>query len=249
MDLMMDPNLRTAKQRLHRDIESYQNAVNDLHDYQRSEHYQPNTGNTFEDDVRTCTQQVTASQREYDKRRTKLFAKAKKLPEPKPRQGRKQKPERYCSQFWTNGYESDSTNSGEEMPLPPRAPAPPGPVRPTDTLTAAKWRPTVSIALVDRSTMTVFPDPPSRWCPDLTCRKNSSTRKLAACPHNLEKTLSADPAFPDSLKVERLRWHPDKFSKCPEDVRELFRAKASEIFVVVNRLYQQEGKKERRSQA
>jgi hypothetical protein len=43
--------------------------------------------------------------------------------------------------------------------------------------------------------------------------------------------------YPVRLKGERLRWYPDRFSRCKEELRDEFCGKATEVFVVLDRLY------------
>jgi hypothetical protein len=104
------------------------------------------------------------------------------------------------------------------------------------------WKIACDKALSDRSTMTSFPDPPYSSCAKRGCGITRNQRTLRACQCNIAAALQQDPEYPASLKAERLRWHPDKFSVCPEEHRLVFQAKAKEIFVVANHLYERDGK-------
>lgn len=83
--------------------------------------------------------------------------------------------------------------------------------------------------------MTAFPALPAWRCSNLGCAAHGSNRALSACACNIKLIFrSMDRA---SLKKERLRWHPDRFSSCPEKVREKFQKMAEEIFVVVDEIH------------
>jgi hypothetical protein len=116
----------------------------------------------------------------------------------------------------------------------------------TGTAAAAKlpsaWKHAANAALLDRAAMTAFPDPPASNCGRARCALERPLRVLEACECNVAAALRLDPEYPESLKTERVRWHPDKFGVCPEENMELFKKKATEIFVVANRLYEKDGK-------
>jgi hypothetical protein len=142
--------------------------------------------------------------------------------------------------FWKDDYQEE---------VPPKSPHQPRKggkrPRPEDTRTpvfSSAWKLACDKALSDRSAMTSFPDPPYYGCRLVSCTSNRNQRALKACPCNIAKALQHDPDYPESLKSERLRWHPDKFSICPEEKRAVFQAKAKEVFVVANDLYEREGK-------
>jgi hypothetical protein len=42
-----------------------------------------------------------------------------------------------------------------------------------------------------------------------------------------------------NAKRERLRWHPDKFAACRASLQEDFKKIASEIFVVLDKMYRE----------
>jgi hypothetical protein len=109
----------------------------------------------------------------------------------------------------------------------------PAPERPLSA-----WNLAANEALQDRTTMTTFPDPPASVCSKERCRLECGQRALDACECNIEAALKLDPEFPESLKAARIRWHPDKFTVCPEENVELFKKKAAEIFIVVNKLFE-----------
>ena len=47
------------------------------------------------------------------------------------------------------------------------------------------------------------------------------------------KTLSKD-----ELRIQRIKWHPDRFSACPGPYVEAYKKMAGEVFVVVNEVYE-----------
>jgi hypothetical protein len=91
--------------------------------------------------------------------------------------------------------------------------------------------------LKDRANLTVFPQPPSEVCGRAACR--AETRGLNACSCNLRKGL--DLLSLGNLKTVRKNFHPDRFSGCPEAVREGFKAMATEIFVVADAIIKRRG--------
>lgn len=96
-----------------------------------------------------------------------------------------------------------------------------------------EWREFAGRCFADYSKMDKFPAPPARACGSKSCMATKSSRVLKACPCNI---AAAFEAFSDiKVKVERVRWHPDKFSKRPEEHREVFQKMASEVFVILNR--------------
>lgn len=42
----------------------------------------------------------------------------------------------------------------------------------------------------------------------------------------------------DELRIQRVKWHPDRFSACPGPYREAYKGMAGEVFVVVNEVYE-----------
>ncbi|KAK3679324.1 hypothetical protein LTR78_000885 [Recurvomyces mirabilis] len=82
----------------------------------------------------------------------------------------------------------------------------------------------------DRSTLKAFPEPPSESCEELACRTSAADRKLEACSCNIKKVFSGV----KNIKAMRNRFHPDKFARCPEEIREVMQKMAEEIFVVLS---------------
>lgn len=129
-------------------------------------------------------------------------------------------------QQFLNTHFSDQT----EAPAPNPHPQPKPPLLPNPAPSAWEaWRIAVKAAFKDYSTIHIFPAPPASNCGNSTCQPDS-TRKLEACLCNTE----ADFARLKDLKKERGGWHPDRFSSCPEEDREMFVAMAREVFVVVD---------------
>lgn len=99
------------------------------------------------------------------------------------------------------------------------------------------WRKLVDIALSDYTALHVFPAPPARPCMKNECpSKTQQGRTLTVCDCVFKEAFSG--LSKQELKMERVRWHPDKFARCPEQHRELFQKMAQEIFVVVDNMYQ-----------
>lgn len=121
-------------------------------------------------------------------------------------------------------------------PLPKYTPSPkpatPTPPKPEQTI--AQWRTMTETLFANYSTMQTFPQPPVRRCLNTSC--TNVTRSLRACIHSIEDAFWRIPNL--NIKKERLRWHPDRFSSCPEQHRELFQKMAQEVFVVLEERYQ-----------
>ncbi|KAI6839145.1 hypothetical protein KC332_g4762 [Hortaea werneckii] len=103
-----------------------------------------------------------------------------------------------------------------------------------------------------------FPAPPPIPCPTFPCcpRTNNSstttttttttTKILNVCDVFLRETFEA--LSRDELRDQRIKWHPDRFSACPEGegggYREAFQKMAGEVFVVVNGVFERKKKEE-----
>ena len=96
-----------------------------------------------------------------------------------------------------------------------------------------EWRLDVTRAFADYSTMTTFPAPPAAPCSKVECR--TQPRLLKACPCNIRVAF----ARMELQRMERSRWHPDKFARCPQENREVFQKMAGEVFVVLDRMHQE----------
>ena len=100
-----------------------------------------------------------------------------------------------------------------------------------------QWRTQAIRAFRDYGAMQSFPAPPHSPCAKMECR--TAARVLKACQCNIEDAFTRM----DLTKAERSRWHPDKFSRVPQENREAFQAMAAEVFVVVDAMWQERGKK------
>ncbi|KAF2765074.1 hypothetical protein EJ03DRAFT_220013 [Teratosphaeria nubilosa] len=91
--------------------------------------------------------------------------------------------------------------------------------------------------------LTTFPDPPSEPCTQAACQ--IAARALKACQCNVRKCFMG--LGVRELKVERGKWHPDRFVKCQggRAVVEELQRKAREAFVVVEAMYQEAVERER----
>jgi hypothetical protein len=124
--------------------------------------------------------------------------------------------------------------SPNERPRPTSQVASPA-VRPFATPPARyqEWVSTVEEAFKDYTTLSSFPAPPASACSKPSCK--SETRALAACACDIRRALNHLTA--SQLKGLRVLFHPDKFSKCREDLVEGFKGKANAVFVVINAIY------------
>lgn len=112
------------------------------------------------------------------------------------------------------------------LPIPRRLPAPLDPWK--------QWRLACTAAFADYSSMAVFPAPPVAPCTRLECR--TQPRLLEACQCNIRAAF----ARMEVQRMERSRWHPDKFARCPEGKREGFQRMAGEVFVVVDAMIRED---------
>ncbi|KAK4547655.1 hypothetical protein LTR36_000612 [Oleoguttula mirabilis] len=104
----------------------------------------------------------------------------------------------------------------------------------------AAWRDHATVALQDYANLHVFPSPPTLPCVKREAKdcpsRSDAGRLLQACDCIIRKAFCG--VSKQALKLERLRWHPDKFARCPEAHREVFKKMAGEVFVVLDDLYQ-----------
>ncbi|KAK4570368.1 hypothetical protein LTR86_002448 [Recurvomyces mirabilis] len=87
-------------------------------------------------------------------------------------------------------------------------------------------------ALADYGSILVFPDPPSEPCGNVSCAATAPTRALRACRCNIMRVFFGI----SDLKKVRRSWHPDRFSAEKPEVREEYKKKAGEIFVVLSEM-------------
>lgn len=100
-----------------------------------------------------------------------------------------------------------------------------------------QWQKRCEALLSCRNTMTGFPDPPF-WPCTAGCRDNEI---LKACRHSIERLYrGSGSSLGEVLKQEKIRWHPDRFAKCPAPSREHIVAKATEMFKIVQVLLEDE---------
>jgi hypothetical protein len=88
-----------------------------------------------------------------------------------------------------------------------------------------------------KKTMTKFPEPYAHFdCTDAACKQRK--RRLQLCQHGIEKLYrAAGGDLEQLLKDERRTWHPDRFSACPADSGRDIYLKATELFQVIDGLY------------
>lgn len=105
----------------------------------------------------------------------------------------------------------------------------------SDRKTSMHWLAHCEVLLSHVETLTLFPDPPFRPCTEATpCLDNTILR---ACPHSMKKLYQASGRqYKELVQIERRRWHPDRFAKCPMESREEVQRKATELFKIVDRL-------------
>jgi hypothetical protein len=96
-----------------------------------------------------------------------------------------------------------------------------------------QWLGQSEVLLSSRETMTRFPEFPF-WPCSYGCPGSGA---LQACQHTLKRLFQASGTpYRGLLEKEKLRWHPDKFERCPESCRKRFKEKATEIFKIIQTL-------------
>ncbi|MCJ1441895.1 MAG: hypothetical protein MMC23_002387 [Stictis urceolatum] len=119
---------------------------------------------------------------------------------------------------------------------PPRTPAP-SRKRVPRTDDVERWKARVDAAFADLPNLVEFPEPPFKKCARVECQ---GQRSLRACRCCVERAFRDRKIFPEGVRRERLRWHPDRFAVCGEGVRAEMQGKAQEVFVVVNEIWEEE---------
>lgn len=111
---------------------------------------------------------------------------------------------------------------------------------PADVAIYTAWKQSADALFDDYAGMEVFPSPPvCKQCSKPTCAAAKSQRALGACACDIQRAFETLCLV---AKDERVKWHPDRFSKCREDLREGFQKRAKEIFQVLNKMHA-EGRK------
>jgi hypothetical protein len=105
--------------------------------------------------------------------------------------------------------------------------------------TYGEWILIIQDAFRNYASLSSFPSLPAKPCSDPSCMSatKNATRALTTCACNIRQGLQY--LSVSQLKVLRLLFHPDKFSKCRADRAELFKKQASEVFVVVEAIYRE----------
>ncbi|KAI6913471.1 hypothetical protein KC318_g3794 [Hortaea werneckii] len=86
-------------------------------------------------------------------------------------------------------------------------------------------------------TLQAFPAPPPIPCSTPQCCTRTGTQRiLKICDKSLRETFKT--LSKEELRIQRVKWHPDRFSACPEPHREAYKGMAGEVFVVVNEVYE-----------
>ncbi|GAB7329296.1 hypothetical protein MBLNU13_g01097t1 [Cladosporium sp. NU13] len=127
--------------------------------------------------------------------------------------------------------DSDEPNSKKRRPTAPQSSPAANPV--ASSSKHQEWILAVKEAFKDYTTLSSFPSPPASACSKPTCK--SETRAFTACACDIRRSLHH--LSSSQLKHFRLLFHPDKFSKCRQDLVESFQKQASAVFVVAEAMY------------
>ncbi|KAK5697977.1 hypothetical protein LTR97_006937 [Elasticomyces elasticus] len=98
-----------------------------------------------------------------------------------------------------------------------------------------EWYVACADAVQDKANMKEFPQAPAEPCSEAGCAANEKTRALRACRCNITKIFSSRSKA--ELKMDRIRYHPDKFSTVPGQHRDQIQQAAKEVFSVVQEMY------------
>lgn len=107
-------------------------------------------------------------------------------------------------------------------------------VRPSQSRIEA-WHDSIATALANPSDVRTFPRPP--WW---LCERAGSGVKCPVVAVGLCQCCAADLFDGRDLKAERRKFHPDRFSRCPENARKAVQADAADVFKLVDALYEEE---------
>ncbi|KFY14799.1 hypothetical protein V492_02406 [Pseudogymnoascus sp. VKM F-4246] len=109
-----------------------------------------------------------------------------------------------------------------------------------------RWKMECDIAFRDKPSMTKFPFPPLPRCTHLNCFAFAKV-PTPACPHNVKQFLKGSGVFSMRfLRLERYRWHPDRFSTCREDLKPEFQRLAVSLSKLLNSWYKELEEQQRR---
>jgi hypothetical protein len=89
--------------------------------------------------------------------------------------------------------------------------------------------------LFDKKNMTGLPIPPCGLCPMKICKENKK-ETMGICEHTLKLWYQAADQYQETLLLECRRWHPDRFHKCMDDVRDDLVNKATVFFQLLGTL-------------
>jgi hypothetical protein len=107
-----------------------------------------------------------------------------------------------------------------------------------DRTLCRRWLAQCEALLSCREAMTRFPDPPSLPCSS-KCPPNPP---LKACPCTIERLYRASGTdLLTKLEKEKIKWHPDRFARCPEASKKEITDKAQELFKIIQILLNRHG--------
>jgi hypothetical protein len=87
-----------------------------------------------------------------------------------------------------------------------------------------------------------FPEPKMGSCTECSAREGSEgiSSSIKICLHNLEKLLRVPAGYNELLRRERIRWHPDRFSRANESVKGDMIRKATALSQMIGELFEKE---------
>ncbi|KAI1499408.1 hypothetical protein F5X99DRAFT_389857 [Biscogniauxia marginata] len=106
------------------------------------------------------------------------------------------------------------------------------------------WKKKTEAMMSDRAKIRSIPQPTSSPCNDSTCKERMARLEITFCTHNMKRLVDAYVEV-NKLSIEERRrlldqqkkmWHPDRFTRCSEDVKENVQQVAQELMKIMDGL-------------
>ncbi|ORY63291.1 uncharacterized protein BCR38DRAFT_436436 [Pseudomassariella vexata] len=105
------------------------------------------------------------------------------------------------------------------------------------------WMLKTELAMCQRDHIRTIPQPKAIACNDPVCKDTMGALRVSFCRHGMQKLLNAyvkihkSEDWKERFLCEQKRvWHPDRFTRCPEDVRSHIQQVAEELMKVMAEL-------------
>ncbi|KAF2433530.1 hypothetical protein EJ08DRAFT_694420 [Tothia fuscella] len=104
-----------------------------------------------------------------------------------------------------------------------------------------EWWAHSAAILLDKEDLLEFPAPPCGVC-FMKCCKEQTRKGFNFCARSLKLWYQNSDSYKEAIALDCRRFHPDRFSKCGEDVKEKMVASATSYFQILRSLLEQEAK-------